>query len=90
MQLAIRTQEAMVDIHLDPVLHESCALDIRRLCAEVPPGQSRSQSCLSRPCILSERQGVIQNEISREEILMKEEEKRIGVEQARISHVLYF
>ncbi|CAD6195709.1 unnamed protein product [Caenorhabditis auriculariae] len=45
-QLARRTQEALVDIHLDPSLHEACAVDIQRLCAEVPPGHSRIIMCL--------------------------------------------
>uniref|UniRef100_A0A158Q8S0 Golgi apparatus protein 1 n=1 Tax=Elaeophora elaphi TaxID=1147741 RepID=A0A158Q8S0_9BILA len=38
-QIARRLQESLVDIHLDPVLHEACANDIQRLCYDVPPGQ---------------------------------------------------
>ncbi|VDO32757.1 unnamed protein product [Onchocerca flexuosa] len=45
-QVARRLQESLVDIHLDPVLHEACANDIQRLCYDVPPGQSRLVVCL--------------------------------------------
>ncbi|VDK72684.1 unnamed protein product [Litomosoides sigmodontis] len=45
-QIARRLQESLVDIHLDPVLHEACANDIQRLCYDVPPGQSRLIICL--------------------------------------------
>ncbi|CAJ0931783.1 unnamed protein product, partial [Mesorhabditis belari] len=45
-ELAKRTQESLVDIHLDPVLHESCANDIQRHCRDVPPGEGRVIKCL--------------------------------------------
>uniref|UniRef100_A0A914H8J5 Golgi apparatus protein 1 n=1 Tax=Globodera rostochiensis TaxID=31243 RepID=A0A914H8J5_GLORO len=45
-QLARRTQESLIDIHLDPGLHEACSVDIQRVCREVPPGQSRIIMCL--------------------------------------------
>ncbi|VDN05170.1 unnamed protein product [Thelazia callipaeda] len=45
-QVARRLQESLVDIHLDPVLHEVCANDLQRLCHDVPPGQSRLIICL--------------------------------------------
>ncbi|VDK72616.1 unnamed protein product [Onchocerca ochengi] len=45
-QIARRLQESLVDIHLDPVLHEACANDIQRFCYNVPPGQSRLIVCL--------------------------------------------
>lgn len=40
-QLVRRTKESLVDIHMDPGLHEACSVDIQRLCADTPPGQSR-------------------------------------------------
>ncbi|CAK5075005.1 unnamed protein product [Meloidogyne enterolobii] len=46
VQLARRTQESLVDIHLDPGLHEACSLDAQRLCANVQPGESRIIMCL--------------------------------------------
>uniref|UniRef100_A0A914Y5H4 Golgi apparatus protein 1 n=1 Tax=Panagrolaimus superbus TaxID=310955 RepID=A0A914Y5H4_9BILA len=46
-QLSRITQEALVDIHLDPVLHEACSVDIARICRDVPPGQSRIITCLN-------------------------------------------
>ncbi|EGT52320.1 hypothetical protein CAEBREN_08410 [Caenorhabditis brenneri] len=45
-QVARRLQESLVDIHLDPVLHEACAMDIQRHCKDVPPGHSRIVMCL--------------------------------------------
>ncbi|PAV55880.1 hypothetical protein WR25_13801 [Diploscapter pachys] len=45
-EIARRTQESLVDIHLDPVLHEACALDITRFCNDIPPGNSRVVMCL--------------------------------------------
>ncbi|CAB3405076.1 unnamed protein product [Caenorhabditis bovis] len=45
-QIARRLQESLVDIHLDPVLHEVCATDIFRFCKDVPPGHSRIIMCL--------------------------------------------
>uniref|UniRef100_A0AC34Q7S5 Golgi apparatus protein 1 n=1 Tax=Panagrolaimus sp. JU765 TaxID=591449 RepID=A0AC34Q7S5_9BILA len=45
-ELARITQEALVDIHLDPSLFEACSVDVRRICNDVPPGQSRVISCL--------------------------------------------
>ncbi|KAK0393485.1 hypothetical protein QR680_000235 [Steinernema hermaphroditum] len=45
-QVARRTQEALVDIQLDPALHEACANDLVKYCRDVPPGQSRQITCL--------------------------------------------
>jgi Golgi apparatus protein 1 len=42
-QLVRRTKESLVDIHMDPGLHEACSIDIQRLCQEIPPGQSRGK-----------------------------------------------
>ncbi|KAH7727487.1 Cysteine rich repeat family protein [Aphelenchoides avenae] len=45
-QLVRRTQESLVDIHLDPALHEACSVDVQRICRDTPPGQSRIIMCL--------------------------------------------
>ncbi|MFH4980701.1 hypothetical protein AB6A40_007410 [Gnathostoma spinigerum] len=45
-EIARRLQEALFDIHLDPILHGACATDVQRLCFNVPPGQSRIVICL--------------------------------------------
>ncbi|KAI1702818.1 cysteine rich repeat domain-containing protein [Ditylenchus destructor] len=45
-QLSRRTQESLVDIHLDPSLHEACSMDIQRVCRDTIPGQSRIIMCL--------------------------------------------
>jgi len=34
------------DIHADPVLHSACAVDLRKFCRDVPPGEGRIFSCL--------------------------------------------
>ncbi|XP_006824291.1 Golgi apparatus protein 1-like [Saccoglossus kowalevskii] len=39
-------QEGKADIHVDPVLYKSCALDIKHFCAGIPPGEGRQMSCL--------------------------------------------
>lgn len=41
-QVARRTKESLVDIHLDPALHEACSIDVQRICHDTPPGQGRS------------------------------------------------
>uniref|UniRef100_A0AC35TWW4 Golgi apparatus protein 1 n=1 Tax=Rhabditophanes sp. KR3021 TaxID=114890 RepID=A0AC35TWW4_9BILA len=45
-QISRRTQESLVDINLDPILHEACSADIMRNCRDTPPGQSRIITCL--------------------------------------------
>ncbi|KHJ82340.1 cysteine rich repeat-containing domain protein, partial [Oesophagostomum dentatum] len=45
-ELARRVEETMVDIHLDPSLHEACSIDVQRLCPDVVPGHSRVIICL--------------------------------------------
>ncbi|KAJ1370206.1 hypothetical protein KIN20_031890 [Parelaphostrongylus tenuis] len=45
-ELARRIEETMVDIHLDPALHEACSIDVQRLCPDVVPGHSRVIMCL--------------------------------------------
>ncbi|KJH51316.1 cysteine rich repeat-containing domain protein [Dictyocaulus viviparus] len=45
-ELARRLEETMVDIHLDPSLHEACSVDIKRHCSDVIPGHSRVIMCL--------------------------------------------
>ncbi|RCN32590.1 cysteine rich repeat-containing domain protein [Ancylostoma caninum] len=45
-ELARRVEETMVDIHLDPSLHEACSIDVKRLCPDVVPGHSRVIICL--------------------------------------------
>uniref|UniRef100_A0A0N5BCS7 Golgi apparatus protein 1 n=1 Tax=Strongyloides papillosus TaxID=174720 RepID=A0A0N5BCS7_STREA len=45
-EIARRTQESIVDINLDPVLHEACDRDINRYCKDTPPGDSRIITCL--------------------------------------------
>ncbi|CEF59806.1 Cysteine-rich Golgi apparatus protein 1 repeat and Cysteine-rich Golgi apparatus protein 1 repeat,eukaryote-containing protein [Strongyloides ratti] len=45
-QIARRAEESIVDINLDPILHQACDTDIRRYCRDTPPGDSRIITCL--------------------------------------------
>ncbi|XP_070575745.1 Golgi apparatus protein 1-like isoform X2 [Ptychodera flava] len=39
-------QEGKADIHVDPLLYKTCALDIKHFCVRIPPGEGRQMSCL--------------------------------------------
>ena len=39
-------QGAGADIHTDPVLNNACAVDLRKFCRDVSPGQGRMFACL--------------------------------------------
>ncbi|XP_064598878.1 Golgi apparatus protein 1-like [Liolophura sinensis] len=38
--------EGQIDVHVDPLLHSACVVDIRRHCSDVQPGQGQVMSCL--------------------------------------------
>lgn len=46
LEVAGLIEEAKADIHVDPILHQSCALDITKYCIDVPPGAGRVLQCL--------------------------------------------
>ena len=39
-------EETGADIHADPVLHSACAVDLRKFCHDVAPGEGRMFACL--------------------------------------------
>lgn len=40
-KIAILIQSTMIDIHVDPILNQACAIDLVRHCEGVPPGDGR-------------------------------------------------
>ncbi|XP_071959006.1 Golgi apparatus protein 1-like isoform X2 [Antedon mediterranea] len=46
MQVVRLLTEAHADIQVDPLLHKSCALDIKHYCVDIPQGEGRHMSCL--------------------------------------------
>ena len=45
--------EDKADIHLDPVLYRTCAVDLKGACRDVPRGSGRRESlCLFSVCII--------------------------------------
>ncbi|XP_064639932.1 Golgi apparatus protein 1-like isoform X2 [Lineus longissimus] len=38
--------EGKSDVHVDPLLNQACALDLKHYCFNVPPGEGRQMSCL--------------------------------------------
>jgi len=43
LEVAGLIEEAKADIHVDPLLHRACALDVTKYCIDVPPGAGRSK-----------------------------------------------
>jgi Golgi apparatus protein 1 len=43
LEVAGLIEEAKADIHVDPLLHNACALDITKYCIDVPQGAGRSE-----------------------------------------------
>ncbi len=43
LEVAGLIEEAKADIHVDPLLHRACVLDIKKYCGDVPPGAGRSK-----------------------------------------------
>ena len=42
MQQVVRLlAENKADVHVDPLLHRACALDIKHYCFDIPPGEGR-------------------------------------------------
>ena len=43
LEVAGLIEEAKADIHVDPLLHNACALDITKFCIDIPQGAGRSK-----------------------------------------------
>lgn len=43
LEVAGLIEEAKADIHVDPLLHKACVLDIQKYCVDVPQGAGRSK-----------------------------------------------
>ncbi|ODN04277.1 Golgi apparatus protein 1 [Orchesella cincta] len=45
-EVAQLIKSTMVDIHVDPLLNQACAMDLLRYCDNIPPGEGRLVACL--------------------------------------------
>ncbi|VDP10969.1 unnamed protein product [Soboliphyme baturini] len=45
-ELARKSNEELIDIHLDPMLNSACAMDVKRYCNDVPSGDVNILTCL--------------------------------------------
>lgn len=46
IEVANIIEEAKADIHVDPLLHQACAIDITKFCGEIPQGDGRREYLL--------------------------------------------
>lgn len=56
-EVAQLIKSSMVDIHVDPLLNQACAMDLIRYCDHIPPGEGRCklQDSSTRECIIVQR-----------------------------------
>ncbi|TPP66242.1 Golgi apparatus protein 1 [Fasciola gigantica] len=45
-EIVLAIREGQADIHVDPVLHRACAVELNQVCKDVMPGQGRQMTCL--------------------------------------------
>ncbi|GFG30167.1 hypothetical protein Cfor_10154 [Coptotermes formosanus] len=45
-EIANLIEEAKADIHVDPLLHQACGIDVSKFCGDVPQGAGRHIQCL--------------------------------------------
>ncbi|XP_067007577.1 Golgi apparatus protein 1 [Anabrus simplex] len=46
VEVANIIEEAKADIHVDPLLHEACSIDLSKYCSDIPQGSGRHIQCL--------------------------------------------
>ncbi|GLH04957.1 Golgi apparatus protein 1 [Gryllus bimaculatus] len=46
VEVASLIEEAKADIHVDPLLHEACSIDLSKYCYNIPQGSGRHIQCL--------------------------------------------
>jgi len=46
IEIAGLIEEAKADIHVDPLLHQACGLDVSKFCNDIPQGAGRHIQCL--------------------------------------------
>ncbi|TGZ70022.1 hypothetical protein CRM22_003404 [Opisthorchis felineus] len=47
-EVVLMIREAQSDLHIDPLLHEACAVEVQQICGEIEPGHGRQMACLLR------------------------------------------
>ncbi|KAG5448403.1 glycogenin glucosyltransferase glg1 [Clonorchis sinensis] len=47
-EVVLMIREAQSDLHIDPLLHEACAVEVQQICGEIEPGRGRQMACLLR------------------------------------------
>ncbi|KAJ4442010.1 hypothetical protein ANN_11874 [Periplaneta americana] len=46
LEVASLIEEAKADIHVDPLLHQACGIDVSKFCRDIPQGAGRHIQCL--------------------------------------------
>ncbi|XP_049951626.1 Golgi apparatus protein 1 [Schistocerca serialis cubense] len=46
IEVAGLIEEAKADIHVDPLLHKACGVDVSKFCSDIPQGNGRHVQCL--------------------------------------------
>nr|CAD7426932.1 unnamed protein product [Timema monikensis] len=46
LEVANVIEEAKADIHVDPLLHQACGVDVSKFCSDIPQGAGRHIQCL--------------------------------------------
>lgn len=46
LEVASLIEEAKADIHVDPLLHQTCGVDVSKFCRDIPQGAGRHIQCL--------------------------------------------
>jgi Golgi apparatus protein 1 len=41
LEIASMIEEAKADIHVDPLLHQACGVDVSKFCRDIPQGAGR-------------------------------------------------
>lgn len=59
LEVAGLIEEGKADIHVDPLLHKACSVDLSKYCSDVEPGNSRQLQCLEH---IVKRSGTLQKE----------------------------
>jgi Golgi apparatus protein 1 len=49
-EIANLIEEAKADIHVDPLLHQACGIDVSKFCGDVPQGAGR-RKCYFKLCL---------------------------------------
>jgi len=83
-QVALMIEVTSVDVHIDPLLHKACAIDLVKFCRDVPRGDGRQFGCL----VAISREGRFSLEQTcRAKVLQRVEMYEMAVEVAPLESV---